>query len=277
MDSPGARDGRLSTQSSPVSPHRHRLSADDYKISSKAAALLGQDVLLVRNLDTGEMVPMEDLLKEVDEENEHLDHVEDGKEKEAAGLENGEERENETAAPTPRVSVNDLRVGDLLVVRGSNAVSLSQYVVSLFNFSSETQGNPEAIHVVMVVDRSTDLAKVAHVVREGSFIDFVIAPIPLSGDSNDPEWEIFHADVFRLRGAERQKIARAAAYHAKELVKSDRISFSTSGSLLSAFRDPDMFNPNQWEKDLEGFLDPEHKLELFCCDFVGMFFSSSSS
>eukprot|EP00475_Leptophrys_vorax_P012850 TRINITY_DN19219_c0_g1_i3.p1 TRINITY_DN19219_c0_g1~~TRINITY_DN19219_c0_g1_i3.p1 ORF type:complete len:411 (+),score=102.50 TRINITY_DN19219_c0_g1_i3:18-1250(+) len=141
-----------------------------------------------------------------------------------------------------RVSVGDLKVGDIIFVKGFNLVSLSQKLFHVLSRGAGKQGDPDSVHVMIVIFANGLNAQVAHVTRDGGSMKFIEDPydpeefrkngieLPPHEAGND-----FDGVVFRLDSS--RELRKKAAAVASELIASYEISYAVKSGIQSAFRD----------------------------------------
>jgi len=84
------------------------------------------------------------------------------------------------------LSVQDLKEGDVLVVRGFNPVSISQSVTQFLGSPISRKGSASSIHVMLVTGVYSDYALVAHLVRSGACVDYIRNPTVTTPASGAP-------------------------------------------------------------------------------------------
>lgn len=202
-----------------------------------------EDELLVKDLDTGRMVPVSALLSSLPDAPTPSPPP---KPRSPSFSERAKSllswRPSSPSAPPPpqlpRVSCRDLRAGDVVLVRAFNVVSASQALTSWFGQAHTRRGSASAVHAMLVVGCLDACAHVAHLTRTGAYVDYVrnaeepgCAPVAGGG-------ELQRAMVYRPLGARRRQLARAAATNARKMVYSGLVEFSPWNSVRSAFVDP---------------------------------------
>ena len=187
----------------------------------------------------------------------------------------------------PSFNVRHLRVGDVLIVQGYNAVAASQYLTSFFGQVQTQRGASTSVHAALVTDQRGGLVQVAHVVRTGCTIAH-IGPVTES-TPEDAERSVGY--VFRLMHAAQEVLSKrdirvlkaAAAQQAKRMAFADIIDLSILGSITSVFKSPkygegliDWDSIHELDRQLEkvdaartnGDAEAVPHVSMFCSEFI---------
>jgi hypothetical protein len=139
-----------------------------------------------------------------------------------------------------QVSVEHLKVGDVLFVKGSNAVFLSQKLARFIAMDKSKYGDAETVHCLIVTQANEIHVRVSHVNRRGGLHSFLEDPINVdefkkAGLEYSEEAHTIHAVVYRLKY---QDIGEKAAGVAAGLVDRSMVQFSVQRGIKSIFRNP---------------------------------------